>query len=102
MKYKINQSRLYTLASQFLLSELGDLNIDGDIGELEVFKKNGEEIIFLVYRPLSKSYLLKIDDNLYDRTMNLFLLDSEEMGEILTKLFYDLTGANVEKIETFE
>jgi hypothetical protein len=102
MKYKINQSRLYTLASQFLLSELGDLNIDGDIGELEVFEKDGMEIALLIYLPQTNSYLLKIDDSLYDRTVNLFLLDYEEMGEILTKLIYDLTGGNVEMIQTFD
>jgi len=102
MKYKINQSRLYTLASQFLLSELGDINIDGDIGELEVFEKDGVEMALLIYLPQSNSYLLKIDDALYDKTMNLFLLDLEEMGEILTKLIYDLTGANVEMIQTFD
>jgi hypothetical protein len=102
MKYKINQSRLYTLASQFLLSELGGLNIDGDIGELEVFEKDGVEMALLIYLPQSNSYLLKIDDDLYDKTMNLFLLDLEEMGEILTKLIYDLTGANVEMIQTFD
>jgi hypothetical protein len=102
MKYKINQSRLYTLSSQFLLSELGGLNIDGDIGEFEVFKKDGVEIASLIYLPQSNSYLLKIDDGLYDKTMNLFLLDLEEMGEILTKLIYDLTGANVEMIQTFD
>ena len=28
--------------------------------------------------------------------------DLEEMGEILTKLIYDLTGANVEMIQTFD
>jgi small nuclear ribonucleoprotein (snRNP)-like protein len=43
-----------------------------------------------------------MDDALYDKTMNLFLLDLEEMGEILTKLIYDLTGANVEMIQTFD
>jgi hypothetical protein len=102
MKYKINQSRLYTLASQFLLSELGVLNIDGDIGELEVFEKDGVEMALLIYLPQTNSYLLKIDDSLYDRTVNLFLLDYEEMGEILTKLIYDLTGANVEMIQTFD
>ena len=102
MNYKINQSRLYTLASQFLLSELGGLNIDGDIGKFEVFKKDGVEIALLIYLPQSNSYLLKIDDGLYDKTMNLFLLDLEEMGEILTKLIYDLTGANVEMIQTFD
>jgi len=102
MKYKINQSRLYTLASQFLLSELGDLNIDGDIGELEVFEKDGVETALLIYLPQSNSYLLKIDDSLYDRTVNLFLLDHEEMSEILIKLIYDLTGGNVEMIQTFD
>ena len=100
MKYKINQSRLYTLASHFLLSELGDINIDGDIGELEVFEKDGVEMALLIYLPQSNSYLLRIDDDLYDKTMSLFLLDYEEMGEILTKLIYDLTGANVEMIQT--
>ncbi len=102
MKYKINQSRLYTLASQFLLSELGDINIDGDIGELEVFEKDGVEMALLIYLPQTNSYLLKIDDSLYDRTVNLFLLDHEEMSEILTKLIYDLTGGNVEMIQTFD
>jgi hypothetical protein len=102
MKYKINQSRLYTLASQFLLSELGDLNIDGDIGELEIFEKDGVEMALLIYLPQTNSYLLKIDDSLYDRTVNLFLLGYEEMGEILTKLIYDLTGGNVEMIQTFD
>ena len=102
MKYKINQSRLYTLASQFLLSELGNLNNDGDIGELEVFEKDGVEMALLIYLPQTNSYLLKIDDSLYDRTVNLFLLDYEEMGEILTKLIYDLTGGNVEMIQTFD
>ena len=102
MKYKINQSRLYTLASQFLLSELGGLNIDGDIGELEVFEKDGVEMALLIYLPQTNSYLLKIDDSLYDRTVNLFLLDYEEMGEILTKLIYDLTGGNVQMIQTFD
>jgi hypothetical protein len=45
---------------------------------------------------------LRIDDDLYDKTMSLFLLDYEEMGEILTKLIYDLTGADVEIIQTFD
>jgi hypothetical protein len=43
-----------------------------------------------------------MDDALYDKTVNLFLLDYEEMGEILTKLIYDLTGGNVEMIQTFD
>jgi hypothetical protein len=100
MKYKINQSRLYTLASQFIISHLGDIDIDGDIGELGIFKKNGVEMALLIYLQQTNSYLLKIDDDLYDKTMNLFLLDFDEMGEILTKLIYDLTGANVEIIQT--
>jgi hypothetical protein len=80
MKYKINQSRLHTLASKFLLSELGGFSIDGDIGEIEVFEKNGVEMALLIYLPQSNSYLLKIDDSLYDKTMNIFLLYLEEMG----------------------
>jgi hypothetical protein len=102
MKYKINQSRLYTLASQFIISHLGDINIDGDIGELGIFKKNGVEMALLIYLQQTNSYLLKIDDDLYDKTMKLFLLDFDEMGEILTKLIYDLTGADVEIIQTFD
>jgi hypothetical protein len=102
MKYKINQSRLYTLASQFIISNLGDINIDGDIGELGIFKKNGVEMALLIYLQQTNSYLLKIDDDLYDKTMNLFLLDFDEMGEILTKVIYDLTGADVEIIQTFD
>jgi len=102
MKYKINQSRLYTLASQFIISHLGDINIDGDIGELGIFKKNGVEMALLIYLQQTNSYLLRIDDDLYDKTMNLFLLDFDEMGEILTKLIYDLTGADVEIIQTFD
>ena len=84
------------------MSHLGDINIDGDIGELGIFKKNGVEMALLIYLQQTNSYLLKIDDDLYDKTMKLFLLDFDEMGEILTKLIYDLTGADVEIIQTFD
>lgn len=105
MKYKINQSRLYTLAYKYILDELGelsDLNLRDEIGELGIFTKNGKEVALLIYLPQMKKYLLKIDDDLYDQIMRLFLINDEEVGEILRKLIYDLTGAEVEMIQTFE
>lgn len=102
MKYKINQSRLYTLASQFILSELGEMVHDERIPTLEIFVKNGYETAMMNYSPKINGYQFNIENRIYEMTKNMFMLNDNEMRKILGKLIYDLTGVEVVTFETFE
>ena len=44
MKYQINQSRLQTIATQYLLDKLGELKRDEIIPNLEIFSKMGMKL----------------------------------------------------------
>ena len=101
MKYQINQSRLQTIATQYLLDKLGELKRDEIIPNLEIFFKNGYETALLSYSPELNAYYFSIDDNIFGSIMDLFLLSDKEVQQIIRKLVYDLTGVEVSELSVF-
>jgi hypothetical protein len=101
MKYKINQSRLQTIATQYLLDKLGELKRDEIIPNLEIFFKDGYETALLSYSPEMNAYYFSIDENIFSSIMNLFLLSDKEVQQIIRKLVYDLTGVEVAELNVF-
>ena len=101
MKYQINQSRLQTIATQYLLDKLGELKRDEIIPNLEIFFKNGYETALLSYSPEMNAYYFSIDENIFGSIMNLFLLSDKEVQQIIRKLVYDLTGVEVSELSVF-
>jgi hypothetical protein len=97
MKYQINQSRLQTIATKYLLDELGELK-KSEIPTLEIFVKNGYETALLSYSPEMKAYYFSIDGNIFGSIMDLFLLSDKEVQKIIRKLLYDLTGVEVAEL----
>lgn len=95
MKYQINQSRLQTIATKYLLDKLGELKRDEIMPNLEIFFKNGYETALLSYSPELNAYYFSIDENIFSSIMNLFSLSNEEVQKIIKKLVYDLTGSEV-------
>lgn len=91
MKYEINKSRLETIATKYLLNELGELK-NSEIPTLETFFKNGHETALLYYSPEMNAYYFSIDGNIFGSMMDLFLLSDKEVEKIIRKLVYDLTG----------
>ena len=101
MKYQINQSRLQTIATQYLLDKLGELKRDEIIPNLEIFFKDGYETALLSYSPEMNAYYFSIDENIFGSIMNLFLLSDKEVQKIIRKLVYDLTGVEVAELSVF-
>ena len=101
MKYQINQSRLQTIATQYLLDKLGELKRDEIIPNLEIFFKNGYETALLSYSPELNAYYFSIDENIFGSIMDLFLLSDKEVQQIIRKLVYDLTGVEVAELSVF-
>ena len=101
MKYQINQSRLQTIATKYLLDELGELKPDKIIPNLEIFFKNGHETALLYYSPEMNAYYFSIDENIFGSIMDLFLLSDKEVQQIIRKLVYDLTGVEVSELSVF-
>lgn len=101
MKYQINQSRLQTIATQYLLDKLGELKRDEIIPNLEIFFKNGYETALLSYSPELNAYYFSIDENIFGSIMDLFLLSDKEVQQIMRKLVYDLTGVEVAELSVF-
>ena len=101
MKYQINQSRLQTIATQYLLDKLGELKRDEIIPNLEIFFKNGYETALLSYSPELNAYYFSIDENIFGSIMDLFLLSDKEVQQIMRKLVYDLTGVEVSELSVF-
>lgn len=101
MKYKINQSRLQTIATQYLHDKLGELKRDEIIPNLEIFFKNGYETALLSYSPEMNAYYFSIDENIFGSIMDLFLLSDKEVQQIIRKLVYDLTGVEVAGLSIF-
>jgi hypothetical protein len=97
MKYQINQSRLQTIATTYLLNELGELK-KSEIPTLEIFVKNGYETALLSYSPEMNAYYFSIDGNIFGSIMDLFLLSDKEVQKIIRKLLYDLTGVEVAEL----
>jgi len=97
MKYQINQSRLQTIATKYLLGELGELK-KSEIPTLEIFVKNGYETALLSYSPEMNAYYFSIDGNIFGSIMDLFLLSDKEVQKIIRKLLYDLTGVEVAEL----
>lgn len=100
MKYQINQSRLQTVATKYLLDRLGELKRDEIIPNLEIFSKNGHETALLSYSPELNAYYFSIDGNIFGSIMDTFLLSNEEVEKIIRKLVYDLTGAEIAGLST--
>ena len=101
MKYQINQSRLQTIATQYLLDKLGELKRDEIIPNLEIFFKDGYETALLSYSPEMNAYYFSIDENIFGSIMDLFLLSDKEVQKIIRKLVYDLTGLEVAELSVF-
>ena len=101
MKYQINQSRLQTIATQYLLDKLGELKRDEIIPNLEIFFKDGYETALLSYSPELNAYYFSIDENIFGSIMDLFLLSDKEVQQIIRKLVYDLTGVEVSELSVF-
>ena len=101
MKYQINQSRLQTIATQYLLDKLGELKRDEIIPNLEIFFKDGYETALLSYSPEMNAYYFSIDENIFGSIMDLFLLSDKEVQQIIRKLVYDLTGVEVSELSVF-
>lgn len=97
MKYEINKSRLETVATKYLLHELGELK-NSEIPTLEIFEKNGHETALLYYSPEMNAYYFSIDGNIFGSIMDLFLLSDKEVDKIIRKLVYDLTGVEVSEL----
>ena len=97
----MNQSRLQTIATQYLLDKLGELKRDEIIPNLEIFFKNGYETALLSYSPELNAYYFSIDENIFGSIMDLFLLSDKEVQQIIRKLVYDLTGVEVSELSVF-
>lgn len=100
MKYEINKSRLETIATKYLLHELGELK-NSEIPTLEIFEKNGRETAVLVYSPEMNAYYFNIDERIFSSIMDLFLLSDKEAGKVVRRLVYDLTGVEVSDLGLF-
>jgi hypothetical protein len=100
MKYEITKLRLQTVATKYLLDELGELKPDKIIPNLEIFFKNGYETALLSYSPEMNAYYFSIDKNIFSLIMDTFLLSDKEVGKIIRKLVYDLTGVEVAELST--
>ena len=98
MKYQINQSRLQTIATKYLIDKLGELKRDEIIPNLEIFFKDGYETALLSYSPEMNAYYFSIDENIFGSIMDLFLLSDKEVEKIIRKLVYDLTGVEVAEL----
>ena len=98
MKYQINQSRLQTIATKYLIDKLGELKRDEIIPNLEIFFKDGYETALLSYSPEMNAYYFSIDENIFGSIMDLFLLSDKEVQQIIRKLVYDLTGVEVAEL----
>lgn len=98
MKYQINQSRLHTIATKYLLDRLGELKRNESIPNLEIFFKDGYETALLYYSPEMNAYYFSIDGNIFGSIMDLFLLSDKEVEKIIRKLVYDLTGVEVAEL----
>jgi hypothetical protein len=98
MKYEITKLRLQTVATKYLLDELGELKPDKIIPNLEIFFKNGYETALLSYSPEMNAYYFSIDKNIFSLIMDTFLLSDKEVGKIIRKLVYDLTGVEVAEL----
>jgi hypothetical protein len=101
MKYQINQSRLQTIATKYLIDKLGELKRDEIIPNLEIFFKDGYETALLSYSPEMNAYYFSIDENIFGSIMDLFLLSDKEVQQIIRKLVYDLTGVEVAELSVF-
>jgi hypothetical protein len=101
MKYEITKLRLQTVATKYLLDELGELKPDKIIPNLEIFFKNGYETALLSYSPEMNAYYFSIDKNIFSLIMDTFLLSDKEVGKIIRKLVYDLTGVEVAELSVF-
>jgi hypothetical protein len=101
MKYEITKLRLQTVATKYLLDELGELKPDKIIPNLEIFFKNGYETALLSYSPEMNAYYFSIDKNIFSLIMDTFLLSDKEVGKIIRKLVYDLTGVEVTELSVF-
>ena len=101
MKYEITKLRLQTVATKYLLDELGELKPDKIIPNLEIFFKNGYETALLSYSPEMNAYYFSIDKNIFSLIMDTFLLSDKEVGKIIRKLVYDLTGVEVDELSVF-
>lgn len=99
MKYEINKSKLETVATKYLLSQLGQLK-NSEIPTLEIFENNGRETALLSYSPELNKYYFSIDGNIFGSIMDLFLLSDKEVQKIIRKLVYDLTGAEIAGLST--
>ena len=99
MKYEINKSKLETVATKYLLSQLGQLK-NSEIPTLEIFENNGRETALLYYSPELNKYYFSIDGNIFGSMMDLFLLSDKEVQKIIRKLVYDLTGAEIAGLST--
>ncbi len=98
MKYQINQSRLQTIATKYLLDRLGELKRDVIIPNLEIFFKNGYETALLSYSPELNAYYFSIDGDIFVSIMDLFLLSNKEVKQIIRKLVYDLFGVEISEL----
>ncbi len=98
MKYQINQSRLQTIATKYLLDRLGELKRDEIIPNLEIFFKNGYETALLSYSPELNAYYFSIDGDIFVSIMDLFLLSNKEVKQIIRKLVYDLFGVEISEL----
>ena len=99
MKYEINKSKLETVATKYLLSQLGQLK-NSEIPTLEIFENNGRETALLSYSPELSKYYFSIDGNIFGSIMDLFLLSDKEVQKIIRKLVFDLTGAEIAGLST--
>lgn len=100
MKYEINKSRLETVATKYLLSQLGQLK-NSEIPTLEIFENNGRETAMLIYSPEMNAYYFNIEEKIFSSIMDTFLLSDREVGKIVIRLVYDLTGVEVVDIGLF-
>lgn len=100
MKYQINQSRLQTIATKYLLSQLGQLK-NSEIPTLEIFENYGRETAMLIYSPEMNAYYFNIEEKIFSSIMDLFLLSDREVDKIVRRLVYDLTGVEVAEISLF-
>jgi hypothetical protein len=80
---------------------LGELKPDKIIPNLEIFFKNGYETALLSYSPEMNAYYFSIDKNIFSLIMDTFLLSDKEVGKIIRKLVYDLTGVEVAELSVF-
>lgn len=102
MKYKINQSRLHTLAYKYILSQLGEFKSDKLDPTIETFVNNDEETVIMNYLTKKNGYHFRISDSIYQSTQDMFSLDHIEMRKILDELVFNLTGFEIVILEVFE